>query len=596
MSFPAATMYHPLRIPNRATPELIAAFDFESDGLGGELLMGQFAILDDEGFVIRKGYYTGTPENIMKQLWGKMQEYPQHEWVAHHANYDWRYLLPYLDSLGLYLDIMLATDSKIMKVEVSGVKMRDTFLLYAASLKKFTEQFAPDLPKLEIDIENFDPKNPDHIEYAVRDAEGLAVATYNYRQQFLKVWGVNPAWTIASSSMKAWRTTLTESVSPSNRRYENFFRHAYSGGFVAPLYTGIVENAETFDINSSYPGAMRKGVPGGPPMIAGLEHYTSDEPGFWVIDVETPDNIIVPVLPYRGEKLHKSFRSLANWPLPKKQSIYPKGKFRTIATSIEIEFAKKVGYKITPVYGLVFEKLIFPFNSFVNVCEKLRNQYTATSMEIIVKFTQNALYGKFGMMRVRRDVTPCPEDEDDLEGWTPLEALGERYGFRIEENETMLTAPHIAAWITAQARLQLFESVYAGGPEYVVYCDTDSMTVKPGFKKENIPLSKEYGAFKLEKTWEIFRAHAPKVYAGKVNGEWKGACKGIPKPDAAIYEKLFNGETITKNYHSLSSLMRYLTDNEKREATEAVRTSTNYKNCRGWKIIPGEQTKLIEVK
>lgn len=596
MKFPAPEMYLPLSIPKRVQPELIASFDFETDNLGGELLMAQYSILDDEGFIIRNGYFAkGGPEQILGNLWSKMQEYKNYEWVAHHANYDWRYLLPYLDSLGLSLDISMATDSKIMKVECCGVTMRDTFLLYAASLKKFTAQFAPDLPKLEIDIENFDPSNPEHIEYAVRDADGLAVATYNYRKQFVKVWGVNPAWTMASSAMKAWRTTITSPVAPSPRQYENFFRHAYSGGFVAPLYTGVIEDAETFDINSSYPDAMRKGVPGGPPMIAGPEHYEPDEPGFWVVDAVTPDNLIVPVLPYRGEALHKNFRGLANWPLPVKQSIYPKGKFRTIATSIEIEFAKKVGYKITPVYGLMFEKLIYPFNTFVDICERLRNQYKGTSMEIIVKFTQNSLYGKYGMMRIRREVTPCPDDDELLEGWTPLEALGERYGFRLEVNEDMLTAPHIAAWITAQARLNLFQNVYAGGPEYVAYCDTDSMTVKPGFKKELIPLSNAYGAFKLEKTWEVFRAHAPKVYAGKVNGKWTGACKGIPKPDESTFEKIFKGETVVKNYKSLSSLMRYLTDNEKREAIEAVRTSTNYKNCRGWKIIPGEQTQLRSV-
>lgn len=597
MSYPAPTMYHPLPIPKSVKPELIASFDFETDNLGGELLMAQYSILDNEGYVIWHGYFNkGTPDEILRNLWNKMMEYRNYEWVAHHANYDWRYLLPYLDRMGLPLDIMMATDSKIMKVECCGVTMRDTFLLYAASLKKFTAQFAPDLPKLEIDIENFDPTNPQHIEYGVRDADGLAVATYNYRKQFAKVWGVNPAWTMASSAMKAWRTTISTPVAPSTRKYENFFRHAYSGGFVAPLFTGVVENAITYDINSSYPAAMRKGVPGGPPMIALPEHYSADEPGFWVIDVEAPENLIIPVLPYRGEALHKNFRSLSNWKLPTKQSVYPKGKFRTIATSIEIEFAKKVGYKVTPNYGLMFEKLIYPFNKFVDVCERLRKQYSGTSMEVIVKFTQNSLYGKYGMMRVRREVTPCPDDIELLEGWTPLEALGERYGFRTEENEDMLTAPHIAAWITAQARIQLFESVYAGGAEHVVYCDTDSMTVTPEFKGELIPLSKSYGAFKLEKQWEVFRAHAPKVYAGKVNGKWTGACKGIPKPDESTFEKIFNGETVVKNYKSLSSLMRYLTDNEKREAIEAVRTSTNYKNCRGWEIIPGEQTKLREVK
>lgn len=597
MKWSTPTTYNPQPIPKNPTKELIAAFDFETHGLGGELLMAQWCVLDDDGVIRDTGYFNeGTPEKIMNDLWLVMKHYQTHQWVAHNANYDWRYLLPHLDDMGYSLDIQMATDTKIMKVECQGVTMRDTYLLYPVSLKKFTQQFAPDLAKLEIDIENFNPKDEKHIEYAVRDVEGLATATYNYRGEFVRVWGVNPQWTMASSAMKAWRTTIKEPVQPGPRKYENFFRHAYSGGFVAPLYTGIVENAVTYDINSSYPAAMRKGVPGGPPMIAGPEHYDVEEPGFWVIDVVTPEGLLVPVLPYRGEKIHKDFISLANWELPKKLSIYPKGSFRTIASSIEINFARSVGYEITPVYGLVFEKIIYPFNNFVDTCEQLRIKYTGQPTEIVVKGTQNSLYGKFGMMRIRREVIPCPQDEDEMFGWTPLESLGDRYGYVIVENEDMLTAPHVAAWITAQARVRLFESIYSGGAEHVLYCDTDSITVTPLFDQSKIDISKKYGDFKLEKTWDIFRAHAPKVYSGKVMGEWKGACKGIPKPDGEIYERIFNGEKVTKNYKSLSSVMKFLTDNEKREAVDAIRTSTDYRNCAGWKINPGKRTDLREVK
>lgn len=590
--------YEPLKIPKNPRPELIAGFDFETKGLGGKMLMGQYCVLNASGEIIDADYISGEPEVIMAELWRVMVYYKSHEWCAHNGNYDWRYLLPWLDSMGYDLEIFLATDSKIMSVECCGVKMRDSYLLFPQSLKKFTKQFAPGYVKkdLDFDKEEFDPNNETHIDYAITDVKGLCIALFNFRKSFTQIWGVTPNWTMASSAMKAWLTTLKNPVQPASRNYENFFRHCYSGGYVAPLFTGAVNGAITFDINSSYPAAMRKGIPAGSPMICKGDDYDKNEPGFWVIDVETPGDLIVPVLPYRGEEIHKNFRSLSKWPLPKKGSIYPKGNFRTVASSIEVNFARSVGYKIKPVYGLVFDELIYPFNSFVNTCESLRKQYKGTPNEIVVKGTQNSLYGKFGMMRVRRVVCKEPEEPELLEGWTPLDALGERYGFIVEQNEDMITAPYIAAWITANARISLFETIYKIGPTNVLYCDTDSITVRPETNTDLIPCSGNYGDFKLEKVWEVFRAHAPKVYAGKIDGEWMGACKGIPKPDADIFEKLFNGETIKKNYKSLNSLMKYLLDNEKAEAIEVFRTSTDYKKCKGWNIELHHQTKLIEVK
>ncbi len=590
------TKYDPIKKSKQCKPELIAAFDFETDNLGGTLLMGQYAALDLDGEVQDYGYFVGTPDEILSEIWRVMNYYDSHHWVAHNANYDWRYLLPWLDENGKNLFISLATDTKIMSVECEAVTMRDSFLLYPMSLKKFTKEFAPEYEKKSIDIENFNPENPEHIEYAVNDAIGLAVAVYNFRKKFSEIWGTPAKWTMASSAMKAWQTTIKTPVQPSSRHYENFFRHCYSGGYVAPLFTGPVKNAKTFDLNSCYPAVMKQGIPGGPPSIVRKEDFNLDAPSFWCVDVETPQGLLVPVLPWRGEPCHNNFKSFSNWPLPVKQSRYPKGKFRTVCTSIELKFALSIGYKITPVYGLEFEDLIFPFNDFVTTCETLRTHYKGTATETVVKGTQNSLYGKFGMMRIRRVVCTETELDDNLTGWTPLEALGERYGFIVEENENMICAPHIAAWITAGARIKLFDAIYAGGASEVLYTDTDSITVTPKFDCSKIPQSKRYGDFKLEKEWQTFRAHAPKVYAGLIDGHWYGACKGIPKPDEYIFQKLYNGETVEKEYFTLSSVMKYLTDYEKREAQKVSRKSTDYKKCSGWVINFGKRTDLIEVK
>jgi hypothetical protein len=69
----------------------------------------------------------------------------------------------------------------------------------------------------------------------------------------------------------------------------------------------------------------------------------------------------------------------------------------------------------------------------------------------------------------------------------------------------------------------------------------------------------EYGAFKCDKEWAVFRAIAPKVYAGKFAsgkkaGEWGGACKGIPLDiKNNFFEELFHEKIISKEYETLQS-------------------------------------------
>jgi hypothetical protein len=156
-------------------------------------------------------------------------------------------------------------------------------------------------------------------------------------------------------------------------------------------------------------------------------------------------------------------------------------------------------------------------------------------------------------------------------------------------SEDVKTAPHIAAWITANARLHLFRAIYAGGAEHVLYCDTDSMTVSPEFDHEKVSRGTTYGQFKVEKTWKRFRAIAPKVYAGELeDGTWAGACKGLPHK-LVDWHQIYANETAVKiDYRTLSSLSSFLKTGKNREARGASRSITSIENVKGWEKVNGK--------
>lgn len=584
--------YFPKKVPNKIRMPLIASWDVETDDLGGELRGVSYCVLNIDGEIVESELFTGDADYMLSRLVETMERHPDHIWNAHHSQYDWRYFLPWLVKNGYVLEIFMCTDSKILCVKVNQTfEMRDSYLLIPESLKFFTKSFAPDHAKIQIDdIANWNPENPEHRQYAIVDSESLALALYNYHKYFLEIWGILPSRTSPATAMKAWLTTLPELIQP--RRYiENFARNAYYGGYVAPLHTGKFEKVRKYDINSSYPASMKQGIPSGVVFKCMGDEWDGESAGFFFCEVKAPKNLIVPVIPARRGLKFESSMGIDEIELPKSQTLYPSGEFKTIISTIEIQFAQSIGYEIVPIVGICFEEYIFPFNEFVAKCEELRIKFKGTAIEKIVKWNQNSLYGKFASKRERREVGLLP---DEPEGWTPLDALPE-YGFITEYNDEMLCAPHIAAWITALSRINLFNAIYQGGAEQVLYCDTDSIIVTQEFDESKIQIGNKYGEFKFECEYEIFRAHAPKVYAGVVNGKWEGACKGIPQPTEKDYQDIFNGDIIEKEYKSLNSVMAAFQSEHLEKAKMRTRKSTDSDKCTGWKINNFKRTQMVKL-
>lgn len=494
---------------------MVCAGDVETNGLGGELLMVQW------GYMNRVEYATG--ENMVEEFFRRFLAMPYPAvWFFHFGQYDWRYFLEYIENSNLEVNIGMRTETDIyeIRVRIPGEKdwsvMRDSYALWSHPLEKLAKAFCPELPKLEIDIENFNPENPEHIEYAKRDIEILLKGLPRLFSMIKDHFGINPSATAAGTALKAWQYSLPKNKIYDCQRFdahELFIRQGYYGGLVFLTSTETHYDCETYDINSSYPANMcEKGVP------VGRATYTNDfeeaYPGIYRCRVRTPENLCVAILPARDSRGHMRWY---------------RGEFETVVTTQELQFAAKHGYEILEIYeGLFWEKIEYPFNDMVDLCKEIRSKFKHQTEEMLAKLIQNSLYGKFGTRRERTQLLHHTEIDDEPEGIMPFDPDGLWYVAK-EIDETMRCMPHWAVFITANARLKLLNAVYSIGPENCLYGDTDSITVKKGYG-HLIDVGDEYGQWKLEKNWQVFRAIAPKVYAGILDdGTYKGAAKGLPR-------------------------------------------------------------------
>lgn len=523
-----------------------------------------------------------------------ISEYPEpFVHYAHNAQYDWRYILPYLAEHEIPCEICMRTESDIYEIRISlgsvKIVMRDSFAFWNSSLEKLAKAYCPEFPKLpgpDFDKgEIFDPNNKEHEAYARRDAMILAVALPRLDTKMQKHFGVGIGVTTASTAVRAWQETLGNEIfaCPPNDEFDKFVRSAYYGGLVFLTRNDRIGDgseivAETFDINSSYPAAMVEwGVPYGRVLVS--NDYKEGHMGIYRVRVRAPENLIVPILPRRNDKGNMA---------------WSRGEFETTCTNRELVFAANHGYEILEIIeGVYFEDTIYPFDDFIGKCKAIRFAYRDLPEEMLAKLMQNSLYGKFGSRRERMRIYHPESDDDYLEG-EPLEAC-DYFWIKKEIAEEMKCLPQWAVFITAHARLRLLNAIYTCGPENVLYGDTDSITVLRGHGT-SIDVGLEYGQFKLEKSWTEFRAIAPKVYAGRladyrtkegelVRGGMKGAAKGLPRKNLKPenWEQLLYDGRTSATALSLSSL-RVALQKGASAAKELERVSSSLCNSANWEL------------
>jgi hypothetical protein len=568
--------YHPLKDQGPDKKFIIGAFDFETAGLGGKLLAATWFI---EGMFDPK-YISGEPEEIIETLVTVFILNPNVRWYAHNAQYDYRYLIDYLlDTYSDSIEFFMRTESDVFMIKTCDFELVDSFALWPHSLAKFAQTFTPEIPKLEIDIGNFNPADPTHIAYAKRDVEILVKAMSRFDSSIYSLFGVHVAYTLAATAIKAWRSKIEGSFYPPSP-IDDYVRSAYFGGAVQGRFGDkLYKNVKTYDINSSYPYVMRAyGVPYG--SYTQVNYLDQEHPGIYRVVVSSPKDVSFPILPKRDQK-----GKTAN-------IIWPRGKFETTVTNMEINFALEHGYKLHEIKeGVIYNETIYPFGDLVTFCEETRKEYRGTPFEQVVKLIQNSVYGKFGTRKERCKIF-VPKDDEDYMGATQW-GDNEKLWIKKEIDHDILSLPQWAVFITAHARIHLLKTIYALGVENVIYCDTDSITTSATLPAELV--GEAYGQFKLEKEWDTFRAIAPKVYVGSLKkGKLSGAVKGIPKSKIGEsgYQELYDTGQIEVTLEQLPSFKTFIKGNRQNKTMN--RKSTDIVNSNSWKESGGT-IKPIEI-
>ncbi len=577
------------RLNERASRNFyIGAIDTETNGLDGELICVTY-----HHELWAKPRITTNMSSFIDAMINGLELEPKTAkktiWFSHNGMYDWRYMLPYfMTSCDVELKAFERAPGKIFQLKAfrDGAEIfsfRDSLAIFPQSLSKFTAMFS-DVKKQDIGLGEgvvFDIKNSEHVEYALNDAIGLTKAVMGFDDTVYKTYGVHIRGTVPSTSYQACLRSLEPGFH--NRvcdEAERFFREGYYGGmvklncFASRPYCDV----DVYDISSSYPAQMRKGVPKGKPAFT--HKFMKDKPGFYRCVVTAPKGTFT-YIPHRSQRGEISF---------------PTGTFETVITSIEIEHAKLFGYRFKILEGYYFpEGINLCFNAFVDKCEKLRTAHKGTALEMVAKLMQNSLYGKFATRKEGREVSIVFSDLPQ-QGKTsvidPDTGLIIPFLFYEEtERDSEYMLPHYAAWITANARLALAGFCLRTGVDLVLYTDTDSAHLQCGAKPPSDLIGADYGLFKHEKVLEEIKYHAPKCYTYIEKGKpgLKAVYKGIPekvlKSNDVLKQRLHNGERIEVEYHSSNNVDAFLKTGSRYVIRK--RSSTSPDNIYGHKIIDG---------
>jgi hypothetical protein len=283
-------------------------------------------------------------------------------------------------------------------------------------------------------------------------------------------------------------------------------RQGYFGGIT--YMRGLQEYRDLIclDINAAYAHAMRAGVPIGTPTLTHKEY--PGQPAYYRVKVHCPYNIPMAFIPCPGGK---------------GRTLWPRGEFVTTITSRELYMGRRLGYTFEVIDGVLFDEYAYPFDAFINLCERIEIPNKGLALGDVVKGLRTSLYGRFGMNPEQTEyklAAECPEGYSvvAVERSNRYEQVPNLYMREVIADRAEMM-PHWAAWITANARLSLVHYHEKLGFENVVYSDTDSMhversVVQRAIASGAIAISPKYGDVKFQEEYQTWQAISPKSYFG----------------------------------------------------------------------------------
>ena len=563
--------------------------------------------------------------NTLEEFFNLLDEINKKEervyFYAHNHSFDLTKIVQEVFEEGIDLEIdfnkskTIIANGKVLQLVFDrwqNIYFRDSMRVLLSSLERITKDFNCNVKKIDLNKEiegkykdkedffkNVNVNDKLLIEYLKNDILGLHEAI----NKFLKIVNVDEekVLTIASVAMSIFKNEFKEDFKKLrydargkqvhySKELRGWLREAYRGGRVE-VYKRYGKNLYMYDVNSLYPHVMKNfDYPCGRyTLYNGLDAQSRlivmkkrrNTLGIVEATVDIPKQDICPLPAVISGKL-----------------IFAYGKIRFNWCTEELFYAvENFGVKVLRVHKLVeWEDKVKPFTNFVDKFYRLKKDNKGNAKGAVGKLILNSLYGKFGMKEERERYISKEELQirkglfkEEAKIKNEIKLLGKTFYVCEEQFWTDYILVHIAAYITAYARLELLKKMKELKDKgyTIYYCDTDSIfTDCPPGEFGNVD-DKELGYWSLDKELEEAIFIAPKTYSFITkDGKNKTKMKGVFREHVLYYEamkKTFESKVLFKHVFSskrVPTLMKQLKSDKKIDFEDVSKTLSMYNDKR----------------
>lgn len=471
-----------------------------------------------------------------------------------------------------------------LKRKKDVVEIHDFFAHIPKSLKKITESLCTTYKKLSSSVDFYER---DYIpvqdrDYLKHDVLSLYEAYTKLNQIAIEAFGVSLSMTAGGTSIRAFQ----QNIQPGHvyyqlsREAEDFCRNAYFGGYCHPgRDNDIHEHIVSLDANAAYGYQMLKHeFPDGKPVWT--DEYIYGKRGIYHVRATSKEDRIVPYVPVR---IQHELRYLGR----KVETC------ETYLTAEEIQFCRERGYEIEIIEGLYWQRSFPIFRAFMEKVYEIEKR--GGMLKECAKLMRNSLYGKFGMRREAKHFIVTDEPPENSYCYIDVDTgkIVEDVYMIDEEIDEPYIHPEWAAYITAYQRLYLFEWIERIGVDCFYGSDTDSIktTKERAFELGLSFNAKEWGDFKIEAEFLVFRSHAPKNYSYITEEhEKKMKAKGIPQKSLQqemIDDFLYRKKKQAIYFESVTSALTMLKSDGKKSFTQRRHRTLTNASSQAWELIDG---------
>ena len=469
----------------------------------------------------------------------------KHYMAAFNAPYDLNALHPHfnlnrLENKGRFITCTAdkGTDRQTHKFRYFNFIDLNNFSYVGKTLKQLSDDVGVDY----IDIHDY--KNPMILDACKSHAKATSVILQKFQHVINNDFKSTLKLTVASTAIEIFqRKFLREGHGvgagipdkiPDHKLHQNM---SYRGGITEMFNTNKHDNITCVDIKSMYPHIMRNitlpnmnkcsKVLTGRDVRGYLKHFE----GCSQITVTIPENIYYhPFLVLRNNKLQAM-----------------KGEVFGVFTFTEIREMIRQGFKIGKTDWLIqFKQIDNFFSDFVDELYLHKNRDKTGIYKLIL----NSLYGKFGQKHAYDVGFKKLEDGDVFDINEHYELNGVMYEYLSLDRKNppefhIKSYPLIASYITAGARMYLYNEMLKVGLDKIIYCDTDSLMIADSLenvKKKICIIDKNMSVLEQLGKWDVkftgeFQAKGLKHYRFKEDGEdeYKYVTRGVPEKHRADF-------------------------------------------------------------